>query len=60
VRLGKRDKEIASRARITHVASRWFVVEAGEHNPSFDTLARHSSALGIAFHVAVTPAGVAI
>ena len=34
-------------------------LEAGEHNPSFDTLARLSSALGIEFHIAVTPAGVA-
>jgi DNA-binding XRE family transcriptional regulator len=35
-------------------------LEAGEHNPSFDTLARLSSALRIEFHIAVTPAGVAI
>jgi len=35
-------------------------LEAGEHNPSFDTLARLSTALGIEFHIAVTPAGVAI
>ncbi len=35
-------------------------LEAGEHNPSFDTLARLSSVLGIEFHIAVTPAGVAI
>lgn len=35
-------------------------LEAGEHNPSFDTLARLSSALGIEFHIAVTPQGVAI
>ena len=35
-------------------------LEAGEHNPSFDTLARLSSALGIEFHIAVTPDGVAI
>lgn len=35
-------------------------LEAGEHNPSFDTLARLSSALGIEFHIAVTPEGVAI
>ncbi len=35
-------------------------LEAGEHNPSFDTLARLSSALGIEFHIAVTPTGVAI
>ncbi len=35
-------------------------LEAGEHNPSFDTLARLSSALGIEFHIDVTPEGVAI
>ena len=35
-------------------------LEAGEHNPSFDTLARLSSTLGIEFHIAVTPEGVAI
>ena len=35
-------------------------LEAGEHNPSFDTLARLSSALGLEFHIAVTPEGVAI
>ena len=35
-------------------------LEAGEHNPSFDTLVRLSRALGIEFHIAVTPAGVAI
>lgn len=35
-------------------------LEAGEHNPSFDTLARLSGALGIEFHIAVTPEGVAI
>ena len=35
-------------------------LEAGEHNPSFDTLARLSSVLGIEFHIAVTPEGVAI
>ena len=35
-------------------------LEAGEHNPSFDTLARLSSVLGIEFHIAVTPTGVAI
>ena len=35
-------------------------LEAGEHNPSFDTLTRLSSALGIEFHITVTPAGVAI
>jgi len=35
-------------------------LEAGEHNPSFDTLARISHALEIAFHIDVTPSGVAI
>lgn len=35
-------------------------LEAGEHNPSFETLARLSNALGIEFHIAVTPAGIAI
>ena len=35
-------------------------LEAAEHNPSFDTLARLASVLGIEFHIAVTPAGVAI
>jgi transcriptional regulator with XRE-family HTH domain len=35
-------------------------LEAGGHNPSFDTLARLSSALGIEFHIVVTAAGVAI
>lgn len=35
-------------------------LEAGEHNPSFETLARLSSSLGIEFHIAVTPDGVAI
>ncbi len=35
-------------------------LEAGEHNPSFETLARLSSSLGIEFHIAVTPEGVAI
>jgi transcriptional regulator with XRE-family HTH domain len=35
-------------------------LEAGEHNPSFDTLARLSSALGIELHIAVVSAGVAI
>ncbi len=35
-------------------------LEAGQHNPSFDTLARLSSALGIEFHIDVTPHGVAI
>lgn len=35
-------------------------LEAGAHNPSFDTLVRLSSALGIEFHIDVTPDGVAI
>ncbi len=35
-------------------------LEAAEHNPSFDTLARLSSLLGIEFHITVSPAGVAI
>jgi ribosome-binding protein aMBF1 (putative translation factor) len=35
-------------------------LEAGEHNPSFDTLARLSRALDMEFHIAVTPAGVAL
>jgi ribosome-binding protein aMBF1 (putative translation factor) len=35
-------------------------LEAGEHNPSFETLARLASALGIEFHIDVTPNGVAI
>lgn len=35
-------------------------LEAGEHNPSLETLARLSSALGIDFHIHVTPDGVAI
>ncbi|MGQ0824230.1 MAG: helix-turn-helix transcriptional regulator [Actinomycetota bacterium] len=35
-------------------------LEAGEHNPSFGTLARLSNALGIEFHIDVTPEGVAI
>ena len=34
--------------------------EAVEHNPSFDTLARLSSVLGIEFHITVSPDGVAI
>ena len=34
-------------------------LEAGEHNPTFDTLARLASTLGIEFHIAVTPTGVA-
>lgn len=35
-------------------------LEAGEHNPSFETLGRLSSVLGIEFHIDVTPAGVAM
>jgi ribosome-binding protein aMBF1 (putative translation factor) len=35
-------------------------LEAAEHNPSFDTLARLSHALGLEFHIDVTPSGVAI
>lgn len=35
-------------------------LEAGEHNPSFETLSRLSSTLGIEFHIAVTPKGVAL
>ena len=35
-------------------------LEAGEHNPSLETLARLSAALHIEFHIAVTPDGVAI
>ena len=35
-------------------------LEAGEHTPSFDTLSRLSSVLGIEFHIAVTPDGIAI
>ena len=35
-------------------------LEADEHNPSFETLSRLSSRLGIEFHLAVTPQGVAI
>jgi ribosome-binding protein aMBF1 (putative translation factor) len=35
-------------------------LEAGEHTPSLDTLARLSSALNIDFHIRVTPDGVAI
>lgn len=35
-------------------------LEAGEHNPSFGTRARLSSALGIEFHIAVTPSRVAM
>ncbi len=35
-------------------------LEAGEHNPSFDTLARLSSALSISFKIEITPEGVAV
>lgn len=35
-------------------------LETGEHNPSFDTLARLSSALGITFKIEITPDGVAV
>jgi ribosome-binding protein aMBF1 (putative translation factor) len=35
-------------------------LEAAEHNPSFDTLARLSSVLGIEFRITVSPDGVAI
>ena len=35
-------------------------LEAAEHNPSFDTLARLSSVLGIEFHIVVSRDGVAI
>jgi len=35
-------------------------LEAAEHNPSFDTLARLSSVLGIEFHITVSPSGVAM
>ncbi len=35
-------------------------LEAGGHNPSFDTLARLSHGLGIEFHIDVTPTGVAM
>ena len=35
-------------------------LEAGEHNPSFETLARLSSTLGIEFHIAVRPDGIAM
>ncbi len=33
-------------------------LEAGEHNPTIETLLRLSRGLGIAFHLDVTPAGV--
>ena len=35
-------------------------LEAGEHNPSFETLARLSRALGITFKIEITPHGVAV
>lgn len=35
-------------------------LEAGDHNPSLETLARLASSLGIEFHIEVTPDGVAI
>lgn len=35
-------------------------LEAGEHNPSFDTLVRLSRGLDIEFHIDVTSSGVAI
>lgn len=35
-------------------------LESGDHNPSLDTLARLSGALGLEFHIEVTPHGVAI
>lgn len=35
-------------------------LEAGGHNPSFETLGRLASLLGIEFHIDVTPEGVAI
>ena len=35
-------------------------LEAGDHNPSFETLSRLSRVLGIEFHIDVTPAGIAI
>ena len=35
-------------------------LEAGEHNPSFETLARLSAALGITFKIEITPQGVAV
>jgi ribosome-binding protein aMBF1 (putative translation factor) len=35
-------------------------LEAADHNPTFETLARLSSTLGIEFHIAVRPEGIAI
>lgn len=35
-------------------------LEAGEHNPSFETLGRLANVLEIEFHIDVTPQGVAI
>lgn len=35
-------------------------LEAGKHNPSFETLGRLASRLGIEFHIDVTREGVAI
>ena len=35
-------------------------LESGDHNPSLDTLVRLSEALGLEFHIEVTPHGVAI
>lgn len=35
-------------------------LEAGEHNPSFETLTRLSSVLGITFKIEITPEGVAV
>jgi len=35
-------------------------LEAGEHNPSFETLARLSTGLGISFKIEITPQGVAV
>jgi len=35
-------------------------LEAGEHNPSVDTLMRLSRALGIEFHIDITPQSLAL
>ena len=35
-------------------------LEAGEHNPWFETLARLSRVLGITFKIEITPHGVAV
>jgi ribosome-binding protein aMBF1 (putative translation factor) len=35
-------------------------LEAGDHNPSLDTLARLAHGLGMEFHIAITPDGVAV